>query len=93
MGEGKAQRVGSQVIVDAIEGEKARVEIEPGLTVDWDRASLPAGVKAGDVIRIEGQGEDQHLELDRAATRQRREQAQDSLEALNQNAPKGDLDL
>ena len=40
VGEGKQQGIPSQVIVDDIEGDKVRVEIDPGLTADWDKASL-----------------------------------------------------
>lgn len=92
MGEGKTRDVPSQVIVDGIEGDKVRVEVEPGLTVDWDKASLPEGVREGDVIHIEGQGEEQHLKVDHVETKKRREQTQAELDALNQR-PTGEIDL
>lgn len=93
MGEGKPQGLPSQVIVDAIEGDKVRVELEPGLTADWDKGSLPEGVREGDVIRIEGRGEEQHLEIDHNQTKQRRDEAQAQLDALNQRPARGEIDL
>ena len=71
---------------------RGRPKIEPGLTADWEKASLPEGVKEGDVIRIEGTGEEQHLSLDEHETQQRREQAQAELDALNKR-PQGEIDL
>ncbi|WP_019586917.1 DUF3006 domain-containing protein [Deinococcus apachensis] len=63
------------LIVDAIEGGLVRVEREDGHTQDWPLASLPCGVREGDVIRLHVEGGDLDLEIDHAATRERRIQA------------------
>ncbi|BDP42603.1 hypothetical protein DAETH_25720 [Deinococcus aetherius] len=81
------------LIVDAIEGGKARVELADGHTEDWPLASLPRGVREGDVVRLHVEGGDLELEIDHAATRLRRGQAQAQLDALNRPAPAGDFDL
>lgn len=71
----------------------ARVELADGTTEDWRLASLPRGVKEGDVVRIHVEGGDVELEIDHAETRRRRTSAQAELLALNAQAPAGDLDL
>lgn len=83
----------SHVVVDDIEGQYARVELPDGTTEDWSLASLPRGVREGDVIRIDVQGGDVEMEIDHAETERRRTGAQAQLTALNAQAPTGDLDL
>lgn len=83
----------SHVVVDAIEGKYARVELPDGTTEDWSLASLPEGVKEGDVVRVQESGGDFEMEVDRAETEQRRSTAQRKLEALNQDAPTEEINL
>ncbi|RJF74495.1 DUF3006 domain-containing protein [Deinococcus cavernae] len=82
-----------QVIIDALEGDKARVELPDGQTADWDRARLPDEAKEGDVITVTDLGAQVTYVIDHEATHQRRTQAQASLEALNHEAPKGEIEL
>lgn len=81
------------LIVDAIEGRSARVEREDGETEDWSLASLPRGVREGDVLRVRVEDGDLTVEIDHATTRARRQAAQAQLDALNQAAPAGEIDL
>ncbi|GAA3836737.1 DUF3006 domain-containing protein [Deinococcus aetherius] len=82
-----------RVIVDGIEGNLARVELEDGQTEDWPLASLPGNVREGDVLRLHLEGGDLTVEIDHGATRERREAAQAQLDALNGVAPVGEIDL
>lgn len=81
------------LIVDALEGGLARVEREDGHTEDWPLASLPCGVREGDVIRLSVTGGDLEIEIDHAETQRRHTEAQQQLDALNQTAPGGEIDL
>ena len=83
----------THITVDGIEGRMARVELADGTTEDWRLASLPQGVKEGDVVRIHVEGGDVELEIDHAETQRRGTRAQTDLNALNAQAPAGDLDL
>ena len=66
--------------VDALEGDKARLEVAVGQTRDVPLADLPEGVQEGDVLR---RGKDGQLEVDRGETDRRRQAAQTRLDALN----------
>lgn len=81
------------VIIDGLEGDKVRVELPDGTTADWDRASLPDHAKEGDLIRVVGEGTAQRLEVDQQATAERREQAQNKLDALNSVPSASEIDL
>lgn len=81
------------LIVDAIEGRLARVEREDGHFEDWPLASLPSGVREGDVVRLRVEDGDLEIEIDHEETRRRHRQAQVELDALNVAAPTGKLDL
>lgn len=81
------------VTVDGIEGDVARVELPDGRTVDWRLAGLPGGVKEGDVIRIHEAGGDVDLEIDHEETDRRHALGQRRLDALNADAPDGDINL
>ncbi len=74
------------VTIDGLEGDKARVELPDGTTIDWDRASLPEGAREGDLIRVTGEGSEQRLEIDHAATQAAQADAQSKLDALNGEA-------
>lgn len=87
------QALGGTVVVDGIEGKWARVELPDGTTEDWSLASLPKGVKEGDVLRIEVTEGDFELEIDHAETQRRRQGAQARLDTLNQAAPDGEITL
>lgn len=80
-------------IVDGLEGRHARVEVEDGHTIDLPLASLPRGVREGDVLRVHEDGGDFTLEIDHAETARRRAGAQAQLDALNRTAPAGEIDL
>lgn len=80
-------------VVDAIEGRLARVELQDGQVVDLPLASLPGGVREGDVLRMEEEGGDFTLEIDHEETARRRAQGQAQLDALNRAAPAGEIDL
>lgn len=80
-------------VVDGLEGRHARVEVEAGQTVDMSLASLPRGVREGDVLRVHVEGGDLSIELDPAETTRRRGQAQQQLDALNSTSPTGEIDL
>jgi hypothetical protein len=80
-------------VVDGLEGRLARVELEDGQTVDLSLASLPRGVKEGDVLRMQLEGGDFTLEIDPVETARRQAGAQAQLDALNQAAPSGEIDL
>lgn len=79
------------VTVDGIEGKHARVELPDGTTADWLLSTLPEGVKEGDVLAIKEDGDS--IEIDQATTKERRQQAQEKLEALNQTAPRREITL
>ena len=83
----------SFVTVDGLEGRLARVELPDGTTEDWPLASLPPGVKEGDVIRLTVNGGDLEAEIDHAQTRDRLTAAQAGPDALNAGAPTGDVEL
>lgn len=91
--EPKSEATPTSVTIDGIEGEKVRVELPDGSTADWDIASLPTGVKEGDVVQVKGKGEHQTFEIDHQETAQRKDKAQTDLDALNQHIPKGEIDL
>lgn len=79
--------------VDAVEGRVARVEREDGTTEDLSLAALPRGVREGDVLRVHALGGDLSIEIDHAATRERRRSAQAQLDDLNRASPAGDINL
>ena len=81
------------VTVDGIEGRVARVELPDGTTEDWSLASLPKGVKEGDVVRVHVEGGDLEAEVDHAETKRRREKAQAKLDALNREPPAREITL
>lgn len=81
------------VTVDGIEGKVARVELPDGTTEDWSLASLPKGVKEGDVVRVHVEDGDLEAEVDHAETRRHREKAQAKLDALNREPPVGEITL
>ena len=81
------------VTVDGIEGKVARVELPDGTTADWDLASLPKGVKEGDVVMLHLEGGDLEMEIDHGETKRRREQAKAQMDALNQEPPAGEITL
>lgn len=81
------------ITVDGIEGRVARVELPDGTTEEWSLASLPRGVKEGDVVRLHVHDGDLDAEVDHAETRKRREKAQATLDALNTPAPAGEITL
>lgn len=83
----------NRVTIDGIEGQMARVELPDGTTEDWRLASLPRGVKEGDVVRIDVQGGDVNLEIDHEETDRRHALGQRQLDSLNAAAPDGDIDL
>lgn len=83
----------SFVTVDGLEGRLARVELPDGTTEDWPLASLPPGVKEGDVIRLTVNGGDLEAEIDHAQTRDCLTAAQAGTDALNAGAPTGDVEL
>ena len=83
----------TRVVIDALEGDKARVELPDGTTADWDRASLPSGAREGDVIRIQGVGKDQTFTIDVQETQARLKTAQSDLDTLNADSPTGELKL
>ena len=87
------QALGGTVVVDGIEGKWARVELPDGTTEDWLLASLPRGVKEGDVIGLTVVDGDVELEIDHAETQRRRQGAQARLDSLNQAAPDGEITL
>ncbi|MFC4640004.1 DUF3006 domain-containing protein [Deinococcus hohokamensis] len=81
------------VTVDGLEGRYARVELPDGTLEDWALASLPGGVKEGDVLRVHVEGGDLDIEIDHVETRRRSTQAQTELTALNQDTPDGEITL
>lgn len=83
----------TQIVVDGIEGSVARVELPDGTTADWDLASLPRGVREGDVVRLHVEDGDLEMEVDHQETARRRGEAQTQLDTLNQAKPTGELDL
>ncbi|EYB68878.1 hypothetical protein DEIPH_ctg014orf0005 [Deinococcus phoenicis] len=93
MPQDNAERPDATWVIDGIEGHFARVELEDGETVDMALASLPRGVREGDVIRVHLADGDFTLEIDHAETQRQREAAQTQLDALNRTAPAGEIDL
>lgn len=83
----------THITVDGIEGSVARVELPDGTTADWDLASLPRGVREGDVVRLHAQDGDLEIDIDHQETARRRAAAQAQLDALNSSAPTGEIDL
>nr|WP_246581205.1 DUF3006 domain-containing protein [Deinococcus aestuarii] len=57
-----------------------------GITEDCSPASLPEGVREGDVLRGQVEDGDLTVEIDHEATRERRQGAQIQLDALNRAA-------
>ena len=79
------------VVVDALEGDKARLEVAVGQTRDTSLAHLPEGVKEGDVLReVDGK-----LEVDEAETHKRHVEAQSHLDAVDvqSETASGEIDL
>lgn len=79
------------LVVDALEGDKARLEVTVGQTQDTSLAHLPQGVKEGDVLReVDGK-----LEIDEVETHKRRVEAQSQLDAVNgqSQTASGEIDL
>lgn len=64
-----------------------------GTLEDWTLASLPRGVKEGDVLRVHVAGGDLEVEIDHAETQRRRTEAQAELTALNGETPDGEMPL
>ena len=87
------QELGGTVVVDGIEGKWARVELPDGTTADWSLASLPRGMKEGNVLRIVEVDGDFDLEFDHAETSRRRQRAQARLDTLSQTTPDGEIPL
>jgi len=82
-----------QIIVDGIEGNVARVELPDGTIADWDLASLPHGIREGDVVRLHVEHGDLEMEIDHGGTARRRADAQAQLDAMNSAGPTGEIDL
>ena len=80
-------------VVDGLEGRLARIELEDGETVDLPLASLPKGVREGDVLLMFEDGDDFTLEIDHEETARRRAGGQAQIDALNRAAPDGEIDL
>lgn len=70
-----------------------QVEVLDGTTADWDLASLPRGVREGDVVRLHVEDGDLEIEIDHEETNRRRGEAQAQLDALNRPMPGGEIDL
>ncbi|MFC4427200.1 DUF3006 domain-containing protein [Deinococcus navajonensis] len=81
------------ITIDGLEGRYARVELPDGTLEDWALASLPTGVKEGDVLSVHVEGGDLDIEIDHVETRRRRTRAQAELTALNGDAPDGEITL
>lgn len=79
------------VTIDGIEVKHARIELPDGTTTDWLLSTLPEGIKEGDVLVIKNDGDT--IEIDHAESKQRHENAQTRLEALNRSAPTGEIIL
>ncbi|AZI44374.1 DUF3006 domain-containing protein [Deinococcus psychrotolerans] len=77
------------LIIDGLEGDLARVELPNGGTQDIVLSQLPAGLKEGDVLLVTEAG----AVIDHTETQRRREGAQTQLDALNAQAPSGEIDL
>ncbi|AZI45226.1 DUF3006 domain-containing protein (plasmid) [Deinococcus psychrotolerans] len=77
------------LIVDGLEGDLARVELPGGGTQDILLSHLPHGLKEGDAVLVTEAG----AVIDHAETQRRREGAQTQLDALNAQAPSGEIDL
>lgn len=83
----------STLIVDGLEGRVARVELEDGSVQDWPLASLPRGVREGDVLRLHVEDGDLSLKIDREAAREHRHCALAALDALNADDAGGEITL
>lgn len=78
------------IIIDAIEGALARVELPDGRFTDVPRAWLPSGVREGDHVRVQTNG-DGHVAfaIDRDATDAARDAAQAAIDAITDEPPEG----
>ncbi|WP_245745158.1 DUF3006 domain-containing protein [Deinococcus reticulitermitis] len=74
------------LIVDAIEGDFARLERPDGTTVDLALVDLPESIHEGDVLTSDG-------EIDHAETERRRAAAQAHLDAVNLPQTPQEIDL
>ena len=67
------------------------MELPDGTTADWLLSTLPDGLREGDVLAINDDGES--IEIDHHETRRRKGEAREALETLNADAPAGDISL
>ena len=82
----------THLVIDGFEGDLARVEWNEHV-LDVPRTWLPQDVREGDHLSVEAQGGVVTFIMNHTATRAARKRHQADLDALNQGAPQGDLDL
>jgi Protein of unknown function (DUF3006) len=75
------------LIVDAIEGDLARVELADGRYIDFPRAWLPEGVREGDHLRVTANEGQVTFTIDREKTEAAREAAKKALDAITDEPP------
>ncbi len=83
----------TSVIVDGLEGERARVELADGAIETWHLSDLPRDVQEGDVLHVRVQDGQRHGRIDRSETRRRTQHAQAALTDLNAGSPDGEVNL
>ncbi len=76
------------LVVDALEGDRARVEFSDGRVSDLPAEWLPAGAGEGHVLRLEVVGDGQvRIALDPDETERRRRENQALLDSITQKPP------
>jgi hypothetical protein len=76
------------LIVDAVEGDVARVELDGGRMLDLPCGWLPAGVGEGQVLRVEVTGDGQlSFAVDMEETERRRRENQELLDSITSKPP------
>ena len=82
------------LVIDALEDQLARVELEDGRLIDLPASWLPSLARVGDHLAAESDGDGvMRFTVDPIRTRAALERNQALLETLNQTDPGGDLHL
>ena len=82
------------LVIDALEDQLARVELEDGRLIDLPTAWLPSSARAGDHLTAESDGDGVvRFTLDPIRTRVALKRNQAALERLNSSDTGGDLHL
>ena len=82
--------VPATLIIDSIEGDLAKIELDDKVFIDVPTSWLPAGIQEGDHIQVKVVGDgDVRFSIDKAGTQKAREQVQAAFDAVTTDPPEG----